>query len=141
MRQWGSGGGLRGSAALWRYALTAVLGLPRRPLPAPRPRRTDAASSFEAPLEAANPLQFGRAYWLPPFGRGNGLEALFWAPLAEVPENRVDAVLAALEQEGIAAWAAPVRGRPHRPAPAAAVSVGAERLDDAGSVLMRVLSR
>jgi hypothetical protein len=140
MRQRGSGGGLRRSAAFWRYALTAVLGLPRRPLPGAGPRRNAGASSFEAPLEAANPLQFDRAYWLSPFGRGNGLEALFWAPLAEVPDDRVDAVLAALEQEGIAAWAAPVRGRPRRPAHAAAVSVGAERLDDAGSVLMRVLA-
>lgn len=140
MRQRGKGGGLRHSAALWRYALTAVLGLPRRALPGPAPRRDAAASSFETPLEAANPLQFDRAYWLSPFGRGNGLEALFWAPLAEVPEDRVDLVLTALEQEGIAAWAAPVRRRPRRPPRSAAVSVGAERLDDAGSVLMRVLA-
>jgi hypothetical protein len=140
MRQRGNEGGLRRSAALWRYALTAVLGLPRRPLPGAAPRRNAAASSFEAPLEAANDLQFDRAYWLSPFGRGNGLDALFWAPLAEVPDDRVDAVLAALEQEGIAAWAAPVRGRPRRPVHAAAVSVGAERLDDAGTVLMRVLA-
>ncbi len=138
MRQRRSGGGLRRSAALWRYALTAVLGLPRRPLPGAGPRRNAAASSFEAPLEAVNPLQFDRAYWLSPFGRGNGLEALFWAPLAEVPDDRVDAVLAALEQQGIAAWAAPVRRR--RPVPVAAVSVVAERLDDAGGVLMRVLA-
>jgi len=138
MGQRGSGRGLRRSVTLWRYALTAVLGLPRRPLPGSR--RTPAASSFEAPLEAANTLQFDRAYWLSPFGRGNGLEALFWAPLAEVPDDRVDAVLTALEREGIAAWAAPVRGRPRRLAQAAAVSVGAERLDDAGGVLMRVLA-
>lgn len=138
MRQRGNGSGLRRSAALWRYALTAVLGVPRRPLPGPR--RTPAASSFEAPLEAANTLQFDRAYWLSPFGRGNRLEALFWAPLAEVADDRVDAVLVALEQEGIAAWAAPVRGRPLRSAKSAAVSVGADRLDDAGSVLMRVLA-
>ncbi|HEV7623864.1 MAG TPA: hypothetical protein VGO26_06995, partial [Amnibacterium sp.] len=85
--------------------MTAVLGLPRRPAASPAPRRNAAASSFEAPLEAANALQFDRAYWLSPFGRGNGLDALFWAPLAEVPEERVDAVLVALEDAGIAAWA------------------------------------
>lgn len=140
MRQRKGGHGLRRSAALWRYALTAVLGLPRRPAPGATPRRNAAASSFEAPLEAANALQFGRSYWLSPFGRGNRLDALFWAPLAEVPDDRVDAVLVALEDEGIAAWAAPVRGRPRRSGRASAVSVGADRLDDAGTVLMRVLS-
>lgn len=137
MRQRGSGLLLR-RAALWRYAIAAVLGLPRRP--PPRPGRSPAASSLEAPLEAANVLQFGRAYWLSPFGRGNGLEALFWAPLATVPDERVDAVLAALGQEDIPAWAAPVRARPRRTTRAAAVSVGADRLDDAVSVLMRVLA-
>jgi hypothetical protein len=140
MRQRGTGGGLRRSAALWRYVVTAVLGLPRRPLPAAPPRRNGAASSFEAPLEAANALQFERAYWLSPFGRGNGLEALFWVPLAEVPDDGVDAVLVALEREGIAAWAAPLRGRPRRAERASAVSVGADRLDDAGNVLIRVLA-
>jgi hypothetical protein len=132
--------GILRSAALWRYAVTALLGLPRRPVQGPAQRRNPAASSFEAPLEAANALQFDRAYWLSPFGHGNGLDALFWAPLAEIPDERADALLAALEQEGIAAWAAPVRGRPRRSDRSSAVSVAADRLDDAGGVLMRVLS-
>ena len=59
--------------ALWRYAVTAVLGLSGRRVPAAadRFRRSAAASSYEAPVGAGNPLQFGRAYQLPPFGRGN----------------------------------------------------------------------
>src|SRR5438067_33158 len=69
------------AGALWRYAITALLGIPGRRAPAPaadRVRRDPAASSYEEGVGAANQLQYGRAYWLPPFGHGNGLEALFW---------------------------------------------------------------
>src|SRR3954447_13283018 len=136
------------AAALWRYAVTVLLGLPGRPSPAPtadRPRRDPAASSYEEGVGAGNQLQFGRAYWLPPFGSGNGLEALFWTPLAELPGERIAAVLGALGEEGIPAWAAvadrgrgsgspPPEGRPH------ALWVASAQLDDAQEVGMRALA-
>ena len=49
----------------------------------------------------------GRAAWLPPFGRGNGLAAPAWAPLAEVDEELVDELLAAFLEAGVPAHAAP----------------------------------
>jgi hypothetical protein len=147
MRRQRSGAARRGSAALWRYVVTAVLGLPaRRPAErsSARQQRDAAASSYEAPVDAANQLQFNRAYWLPPFGRGNGLEALFWAPLAELPGKRVDTVLCALGDEGIPAWAASAErgGRagsssiddPHD------LWVASAQLDDAQDVVMRALA-
>lgn len=147
MTRRGSRRGPRRAAALWGYAVTALLGLPARRMPeratARRPR-DPAASSYEASDSAANQLQFNRAYWLPPHGRGNGLEALFWAPLAVLPGARVDAVLRALHEEGIPAWAA-VTGREHGTGAAAAerphdLSVAASDLDRAQDVVMRVLA-
>ncbi|HEY8318394.1 MAG TPA: hypothetical protein VIG76_06145 [Amnibacterium sp.] len=131
---------MRPSAVLMRSAVSVLLGLSgRRTPPAERGRRS-AASSFEAPIAAANELQFGRAYWLPPFGRGNGLEALFWAPIAQVPAGLADPVLEALAAEDIAAWAAPARGAD---AEAGGVPqdlwVASAELDAAQDVLMRVL--
>jgi len=126
--------------------VTALLGLPARRPPeaaAARRPRDPAASSYEATDGADNELQFNRAYWLPPHGRGNGFEALFWAPLADLPEDRVDAVLGALGGEGIAAWAA-ASGR-QRGTAASAVGarhdlwVGSTDLDRAQDVVMRAL--
>jgi hypothetical protein len=95
-------------------------------------RRDAAASSFEAPAEAANPLQFGRAY---------GLDALFWTPLAEVPARRVDPVLAALRARDIPAWVAPSRREP-RSAPDGPhdLWVASAELNDAQDVVMRALA-
>jgi hypothetical protein len=133
----------RRGAGLWRIAAAAVLGLSRRTEAAPvrAPWRDRSASSYEAPLAADDPLQLGRAAQLPPFGLGNGIEALFWTPLARLAGDRVDAVLVALAQADIAAWAAAVRGsagpaadRPHD------LWVGSLRLDDAQDVVMRVLA-
>ncbi len=131
----------RPSAVLMRSAVSVLLGLSgRRTPPAERGRRSAAVSSFEAPIAAANELQFGRAYWLPPFGRGNGLEALFWAPIAQVPAALADAALEALAAEDIAAWAAPAKGSD---ADARGVPedlwVASADLDAAQDVLMRVL--
>jgi hypothetical protein len=108
------GTGPRRAAGIWRYAATAVLGFPRRPqapAAARAPWRDGSASSYEAPLAADDPLQLGRAAQLPPFGRGNGIDALFWTPLARLQAERVDDVLAALEAEDIAGWVAPCRPR------------------------------
>lgn len=144
MRRWR---GTSRSVALWRYAVTAVLGLPARRgrLPAAaRPQRDPSSSSYEESVGAANQLQFGRAYWLPPFGQGNGLEALFWAPLAELPGDRVDAVLTALREEGIPAWAAPARRSRPVGSPAADRShdlwVASGQVDEAQDVVMRSIT-
>lgn len=133
------GSARRRNGAVWRSAVAVLLGLPPRRSPGPgeRKRRSAAASSYESPAAATNGLQFGRAYWLPPFGRGNGIEALFWAPLAQVPGGKVDAALTALAEADIAAWAAPVRGAE---AEAHDLAVASARLDDAQDVLMRVLA-
>ena len=135
-----------GRIASWWFAVVAVLGLVPRSAPATARSgwRRAEASGFEAPADAVNPLQFGRAYQLPPFGRGNGLEALFWTPLARVRGEHAEPVLAALARAGIAGWAAPVRSRigAARGTGAGedlwAASVDLERAQD---VLMRALSR
>lgn len=127
---------------LWRYAAVAALGMSRRlEPPAPAGRVADrSVSSYEAPL-AADPLQLGRAAQLPPFGTGNGLDALFWTGLARLDDDRVEDVLVALAQRDIAAWAAPMRRPPQAGRPLQHdLSVASLRLDDAQDVLMRVLA-
>ena len=47
-----------------------------------------------------------RNYWLPPYGRGNGYDAPAWAPIANVPEELVDHLLAALAAADVPAHAA-----------------------------------
>lgn len=102
------------------------------------------SSSYEAPLPAGGPLQFSRAYWLPPYGRGNGLDALFWTPLAELSDAQADAVLRALRDQDIPAWVAEVR---RHGAPSVAdrerpndLWVASVQYDRAQEVLMRVLA-
>jgi hypothetical protein len=129
---------------LLRYAVTALLGLSGRRVPTAdrRPDRARSASSYEAPL-AADPMLLGRAAQLPPTGRGNGVEALLWTPIARLAPERVEAVLAALAAEDLAAWAAPVprppgvRGGADRPHD---LWVGSLRLDAAQDVLLRALA-
>ena len=50
----------------------------------------------------------GRAYWLPPGGIGNGLDAGSWVPLVDVREDQLTGLLQALCEAGVAAYAAPV---------------------------------
>ncbi|RAJ55685.1 hypothetical protein K376_04656 [Streptomyces sp. PsTaAH-130] len=52
--------------------------------------------------------------WLPPGGRGNGLRATAWAPVADIPARHVDTVLDALREASVPAHAAPAP-RPVRP--------------------------
>lgn len=127
--------------ASWRYSLLTLLGLSwGRDVRADRPsRRAVAASGWEAPADAVNPLQFGRPYQLPPFGRGNGLEALFWAPLARMPAARAEACLDALAREDIPGWAAPVRRSGASEPGTQDVWAASASLDAAQDVLMRVL--
>ena len=130
-------------SGLLRSVVTIVLGLSGRRDIAPVrvPRRDRPAASYEAPMPAANPLQFGRAYQLPPFGRGNGLDALFWTPSERLPAERVDAVLAALRERDIPAWVAPARipGVDHRSADAPHdLWAAADRSDEALDVVVRL---
>ncbi|GAA2752834.1 hypothetical protein [Amnibacterium kyonggiense] len=131
-------------SGLLRSVVTIVLGLSRRheAPPAAAPWRDRSLPSIDAPMPAVNPLQFGRAFQLPPFGHGNGLEAVFWTPGERLPADRVDATMAALLAEGIAAWAAPVRlpGRDRRATGPHDLWTAADRADDAQDVVMRVLA-
>jgi hypothetical protein len=59
-----------------------------------------------------NPEKFGRLWWLPSRGRGNGLSDAGWAPIADVDAFIVMPLLAELRIAGVPAHAAPVRVRP-----------------------------
>jgi hypothetical protein len=49
-----------------------------------------------------------RAFWLPPHGHGNGLQATGWAPLADVPAALEIPLLKAFRIAGVGAYAANV---------------------------------
>lgn len=51
--------------------------------------------------------QRGRLWWLPPHGRGNGLDDDSWAPVLEVDGRIADALLSAFGSAGVPAYAAP----------------------------------
>jgi hypothetical protein len=55
---------------------------------------------------ATVPQRFGRLWWLPPGGLGNGIDDDGWAPILEVPDDIVAPLLAALRAAGIPAYAA-----------------------------------
>ena len=48
----------------------------------------------------------GRLWWLPPGGRGNGLDAEGWAPILRLDAALVDEVLRVLHDDGVPAYAA-----------------------------------
>ena len=58
------------------------------------------------------PERFGRLWWLPSHGQGNGLDDAAWAPVADVDAAIVPALLADLRDAGVPAYAAPVTRRP-----------------------------
>lgn len=64
---------------------------------------------------ASRPLRqlerFGRLWWLPSNGEGNGLSDTAWAPLADVDAAVIPALLAELRAAGVPAYAAPVARR------------------------------
>lgn len=70
---------------------------------------------------ASKPLhqleQFGRLWWLPSRGTGNGLSDAGWAPIADIDVRIVTPLLAELRAAGVPAHAAPVRCRPSRSRP------------------------
>jgi hypothetical protein len=51
----------------------------------------------------------GRLWWLPSGGCGNGLDDGTWAPVLEISEHVVPALLRILGEAGVPAYAAPAR--------------------------------
>lgn len=78
-----------------------------------------------------------RNYWLPPYGRGNGYDAPAWAPIANLPEELVDHLLAALAAADVPAHAAHPGMR--NTAQPWCVWVGSQRYATAEDVLRREL--
>jgi hypothetical protein len=58
------------------------------------------------------PEKFGRLWWLPSDGDGNGLSDTGWAPIADVDADLVPILLAEFRAAGVPAYAAPVSRRP-----------------------------
>jgi hypothetical protein len=65
------------------------------------------AASVSRPAEQTG--RWGRLWWLPAGGYGNGLDADAWAPVLEVSEQVVPTILSALGEAGVPAYAAPAR--------------------------------
>lgn len=103
------------------------------------------SASNESPISAIDLLQLGRPYWLPPYGHGNGLDALFWGCIAELPRSVIPVALEALRAQDIPGWAAPIaapyktHGMEGDEAPYR-LWVATIQYDSAEDVLMRVLN-
>lgn len=70
-----------------------------------------ADASPKSPPPSYGPIP--RAYWLPPHGHGNGLDAAAWAPIADVATQDVEFLLDALRDADVPGYAAEV-GPPGR---------------------------
>ena len=70
------------------------------------------SASASRPLH--QPEQFGRLWWLPSRGTGNGLCDTGWAPIADIDARIVTPLLAELRAAGVPAHTAPVSGRASR---------------------------
>jgi hypothetical protein len=53
--------------------------------------------------------RFGRLWWLPSGGQGNGLDDDAWAPILEVSADVVTPLLAAFRAAGVPAYSASIR--------------------------------
>jgi hypothetical protein len=73
------------------------------------------SASASRPLH--QPERFGRLWWLPSRGTGNGLSDAGWAPVADIDARIVTPLLAELRAAGVPAHAAPVTGRRGRSRP------------------------
>jgi hypothetical protein len=85
------------------------------------------------------PGNASRTDWLPPLGRGNGLNAPAWAPVADVPHELVDHLLDMLADADVPAFVGRVDSR--STAGSCRVWVGSRRYATAKDVLQRGLSR
>lgn len=68
------------------------------------------AASAEQPARRLE--QYGRLWWLPADGEGNGLDDTAWAPLAAGDAATMRALLAELRLAGVPAYTAPARHSP-----------------------------
>ncbi len=68
------------------------------------------AAPIARPLH--QPERFGRLWWLPSHGRGNGLSDTGWAPIADIDAAIVAPLLVELRAAGVPAHAAPRTQRP-----------------------------
>lgn len=83
--------------------------------------------------------QTGRAFWLPPVGVDNDINATAWAPILEADRNTALSLIRALGAEAIPAFTAPtfpLRELTCSPGPWR-IWVDSERYSSAESVLMR----
>ena len=64
-------------------------------------------ASVSRPAEQTG--RYGRLWWLPSGGYGNGLDDDTWAPVLEVSQQVVPVLLGLLGEAGVPAYAAPAR--------------------------------
>jgi hypothetical protein len=86
------------------------------------------------------PERFGRLWWLPSGGLGNGLDDTAWTPMADLPRAIVPALMGDLLAAGVPAYAAPLTQRPVGPGkraqpPRSRLWVGTSRYGQAEEVL------
>lgn len=67
-----------------------------------------AAAGASPSSSSLGPGPLARAYWLPPHGHGNGLDAPAWAPIADIPPEDVEVLLATLRVASVPGYAAGV---------------------------------
>ena len=69
---------------------------------------------MSAPHDTPDPSvdRRGRAFWLPPGGFGNGIDASAWAEIADLTEDELPKVLFALTESRIAGYVAIVHAKP-----------------------------
>jgi hypothetical protein len=85
----------------------------------------------------AQPQRFGRLWWLPSGGIGNGIDDDAWAPILEVRADQVTSLLAALREAGVPAHAA----RRRAVEPSYQLWVGSSAHGRAEETLIRTLSQ
>lgn len=84
--------------------------------------------------------RFGRLWWLPSNGYGNGLDDVGWAPIVDVIPSAVEPILQALLEEGVAAYAVPLgRGGTPRIHRVYRLWIGTSRYNAAEDTLMKLL--
>jgi hypothetical protein len=94
----------------------------------------------------AQPQRFGRLWWLPSGGIGNGIGDDAWAPILEVSADLVEPLLAALRDAGVPGYAAAAprrwkRRRRARNEPVYRLWVGSSAHGRAEETLIRALAR
>jgi hypothetical protein len=113
-------------------------------------RLPEGAMADAAPIEEfSSDRALGRAYWLPPRGRGNGLAARSWAPLADLTDEEAEAAMDALTWAGVPAHLDDVdglgcrraQGGTHGPRLTSRLWVGSMHHATAEDVLRSVLLR